>query len=256
MELVKDEKLEVLGRFDNFVILVSAREDEVEHHVVCEQDVGRILFDGCAFALRLLARIALNRDEIRTVHELPDLLELAVRKRVHRIDDYRTYARRRVDLLFPDDSVHNRNEERKGLAGASARRDDKALVARNHRKRCGLVAIELDGLGVWRGLLLAGLEYLRGLGFNVSLPGKFVDERAFAVVGIDLNERVWPEAPLVIRRLNLVCDVPGSRGRETRRELLVVLDQSVPELKNVVHRTRFPLTVFALFLCVPLASGT
>ena len=61
------------------------------------------------------------------------------------------------------------------------------------------------------------------------------NERALAVVGVDLDERIWPEAPLVVCRLDFAGDVRGSRRRETRRELLVVLDKPMPELEYVVH---------------------
>ena len=104
------------------------------------------------------------------------------------------------------------------------------------------MTVKLNGLGARRLFLLAGLKYLRRLGFDIPLPRKLVNERALAVVGVDLDEWIWPEAPLVVGRLDFAGDVCGSRRREARRKLLVVLDKPIPELENVVHRACFPLS--------------
>ena len=242
MQLVEDEELEVLRRLHDLVVFLMARQDEVEHHVVGEEDVWRVLFDGRAFSRRLLSRVPLHGHEIGTVQKLPDLLELAVCEGVHRIDDYRPYAWGRIGFLLADDPVHYRDEEREGLPRSGSRRDDETFVARHHRECRRLMTVELNGLGARRLFLLAGLKYLRRLGLDIPLPRKLVNECAFAVVGVDLDERIWPEAPLVVCRLDFACDVRGSRRRETRRELLVVLDKPIPELENVVHRACSPLS--------------
>ena len=87
MQLVQYQELEILGGLDDFMILMVARENQIEHHIVREQDVRRIGLDCGTLGRAFLSRIALDRHQGRTVEKLADFLELAVRQRVHRIDD-------------------------------------------------------------------------------------------------------------------------------------------------------------------------
>src|SRR5438045_2552251 len=96
MKLVEDEKWKVLGSVDQMMAILVSRQDQLEHDVIREQDVGRVLPDGLLLLLLLLARVlgkadaGLGRNAM--LEELLEFLLLAIRQRVHRIDDDRLNA--------------------------------------------------------------------------------------------------------------------------------------------------------------------
>ena len=57
MEFVEDEKAEPLGGADQGAVLIPG-EEQLEHHVVGQQDVGRIVPDGFTRFLFFLSREA------------------------------------------------------------------------------------------------------------------------------------------------------------------------------------------------------
>src|SRR5213592_2140059 len=93
MQLVEDEELEPACGLDELA-LERPREDQLEHHVVREQDVGWVRDDLAPLVVALLARVAAERDRalavrIASTQELLELARLAVGKRIHRVDDKR-----------------------------------------------------------------------------------------------------------------------------------------------------------------------
>ena len=68
MEFVEDKKFEALGRSDE-LLFARPGEDELQHHIVREQDVGRARDDARARFLVFLAGIALERDRALAVGE-------------------------------------------------------------------------------------------------------------------------------------------------------------------------------------------
>lgn len=150
VQLVKDEELKPLAVLHHLTILRVAREDEVEHHVVRQKDVRRVLADSLAIFLALLTRVAADRDRLGpfgiVAEKLTHLLALAVCKRIHRIDDDGTSSGRRVRLLLLDDAVDDRDEEAERLARPRARRDHVALAMLDMGNRLSLMLVETERL--------------------------------------------------------------------------------------------------------------
>ena len=61
MQLIQHQELKSLAVFHHTPIhFVEAREDVLQHHEVSEQDIGRVIRDGAAFRLALLAGVAFD----------------------------------------------------------------------------------------------------------------------------------------------------------------------------------------------------
>ena len=96
VQLVEDEEAQILGLGDELA-LVGPGQDQLQHHVVREQDVGRISNDRLALLVTLLAGVALESHRPLAVgvagsEELLQLLFLAIGQGVHRVDDDRLDA--------------------------------------------------------------------------------------------------------------------------------------------------------------------
>jgi hypothetical protein len=117
VKLVEDEEPEPpRGLHD--LVLIRSGEDQLEHHVVGEQNVGRRREDRLPLLVRLLARVAPERDRVRTRpravgEELLELACLAVGERVHRINDDRLNALARP---VAEHVIDERDEVSKALA--------------------------------------------------------------------------------------------------------------------------------------------
>ena len=59
VQLVEHEEPKILG-LGNELALVGSGEDQLQHHVVREQDVGRVGDDPLAFLVLLLPRVPLE----------------------------------------------------------------------------------------------------------------------------------------------------------------------------------------------------
>ena len=68
VELVEDQEPEVGGGLDQ-PPLPRAREEQLEHHVVSQQDVGRVRDDRLALFVVLLARVPRERDRSLAIRE-------------------------------------------------------------------------------------------------------------------------------------------------------------------------------------------
>ena len=62
-----------------------------------------------------------------------------------------------------------------------------------------------------------------------AVSDELIDRRGPLEARVDLDQRFGPVALLRVDRPNLVADVVGVDGRERRRELLVLTDDSVAE---------------------------
>jgi hypothetical protein len=94
VKLVKYEEVKSLGGVDQLPSLLGTGEHQFEHHVVGQQDVGRISQDGFAGVALFLAGVTGERHRFLAlaVSEPQELLEfedLAVGEGVHRVDDDR-----------------------------------------------------------------------------------------------------------------------------------------------------------------------
>jgi hypothetical protein len=89
VEFVKHEKLQALGR-PNEILLLWMSQQEFQHHIVGEEDVGRRGNDLLFFLLRFLSRVARERYGafavgLAVTEKLFEFPILAVGQRVHGI---------------------------------------------------------------------------------------------------------------------------------------------------------------------------
>ena len=117
VQLIKNQKLQSLRRPDHLLILrVLARKDVFQHHIVREQDIGRIVLDHLLFCRSLLPCVASKSDPFRAfgiaqAEVLLQLLELAVAQGIHRVDDDRPYPLAGIACFFGfDDALHHRQD--------------------------------------------------------------------------------------------------------------------------------------------------
>ena len=92
VQLVQDQEPQALGGLDQSPV-PGTGEHKLEHHVVGQQDVGRIRDDPGPVVRGLLPGVTLERHRralgIAHLEELLQLPELAVGQGVHRVDDDR-----------------------------------------------------------------------------------------------------------------------------------------------------------------------
>jgi hypothetical protein len=94
VQLVQHEEVQAGGHPDEALAVLGPGEHQLQHHVVGEQDVRRVVPDRPAARVVLLAGVAGEGDRLPTrpvavAQELLQLLDLAVGQRVHRVDDDR-----------------------------------------------------------------------------------------------------------------------------------------------------------------------
>ena len=93
VEFVQNEEPHARGVTPKrYVHGVEARHEEFKHHVVGQEDVGRVLHDAIPVLAGFLTRVAGERDRllafgVAILQEPLEFLVLAVAKGVHRIDD-------------------------------------------------------------------------------------------------------------------------------------------------------------------------
>ena len=147
VELVEHEKTEVVGLADE-LLLVDAREEELEHDVVGQEDVGRAGDDLLALLGRLLPGVdgeghgglAIG---VAVAEELPQLADLGVGERVHRVDDDGLDA---FAFAVPQDIVHDGDDVGEALSGTGARSQKKAVAGPGGLDGIELVAVQAQQL--------------------------------------------------------------------------------------------------------------
>jgi len=102
VEFIENEKLQISGRAYEFA-LFGAGKDQLEHHIIGEQDIGRILDDDLALLFLFLPGIFGETEGIAIageaiVDEFLQFAILAVGEGVHRVDDDRLDALTRAVL--------------------------------------------------------------------------------------------------------------------------------------------------------------
>ena len=147
VQLVEHEEAESAGRVDE-VALGRPRQQQLEHHVVRQQHVGRVGDDRRALLLGLLAGVAAEGHRalaggIAVDEELLELLRLRVRQRVHRIDDDRLDAAAAGALA--QDRVDDRHDVREALARSGAGREDVRRARPAGLDRIGLMTVQPQG---------------------------------------------------------------------------------------------------------------
>jgi len=122
VQLVQDQEAEPSGRLDEVPAFAWPQEHQLQHHVVGEDDVGRVAEDLLALLVTLLTRVPREghrRAPLReaVLEELAQLAALAVGQRIHRIDHDGADA---SAAALSKDAVDDRHEVAQALARACA----------------------------------------------------------------------------------------------------------------------------------------
>lgn len=139
--------------------LLRSREHELEHHVVGEQDVGRVGQDLLEPLVALLAGVAGEADEWAVKNParcICALLELAVGERVHRVDDDRLDPSPALSARAQD-VVDDRNDVAQAFAGAGARGEDVVVTGPRGVDAFDLVAVQPQRLELDEAAHVAGV---------------------------------------------------------------------------------------------------
>ena len=148
MQFIEDEKPEAGTVPDDLAVeVILPGHQELEHHEVGQQDVRRVGRDALPFLVALLARVPLELDWARDVRPevvevLLEFLELAVRQRVHRVDDDRPGPLGGIVIAFTQDCIDDGDEETERFARTCPGRDNETLPLVGKRQGFGLMRIE------------------------------------------------------------------------------------------------------------------
>ena len=120
-------------------------EQVLQHHVVGEKDVGRVLSEAPPLLVRRSPVVArdLHMGVSRLLQQLVDPFFLVVRQRVHRVDEQRGDAAALEAGRVLDGVLDNGQQEALGLAGAGSGRDGErpGLGAEQPADRVALVLV-------------------------------------------------------------------------------------------------------------------
>lgn len=116
MKFVENEKLQSAAVIDHAAVdVLVSREDQLQHHEVSQQNVGRVVGDCLALIPTLLAGVALDCERLLALgvamQEFVQFLDLAIGQGVHWIDDDGSRARFRLVLPCLEDAVDNGDKE-------------------------------------------------------------------------------------------------------------------------------------------------
>lgn len=215
--------------------LVLTRQDQLEHHVVREQDVGRVDDDGLLLRLALLAGVAgePHRWPARRIaegQELRQLALLAVRESVHRVHDDRLDA---LAGAAPKHMVDDGDQIDQALPGARSRGQDIRSAGASHADRLVLVAVEPEGPADGIGVSLLNAEDAPTLVVEHVGPDELVDRPARFVCWIELDQRMRPEEPVRQALVNQRADPVVGDVQEGADVVAVLGDKLLAELEDV-----------------------
>ena len=219
VQLVEDEELEALGGPHQLTVL-AAREQQLQHHVVRQEDVRRIVANRLADGAPFLPRIACEAHRrpafrVALVEKLPELLGLAVGEGVHGVDDDGPDA---LAGPVPKHVVHDRHDVGEALAGAGAGGQHAGASLGHLEDRLALVAVEVERLSAVVRVGLADPEDARAFLVEHPFRDQIVDRAAGAERRVQLEERFRPE-PLRIE--DAVDELPRSGGSRILMKLRV-----------------------------------
>ncbi len=193
MQLVEDEELQSLCCLDERGPFVGAREDEFEHDVVGQQDVGGIGQDGLAFCVVLLARVPLERDRgsaaVSVLQELAELLNLTVGQGIHRVDDDRLDA---LAAAFPQDPIDDRDDVGQRLARTGTGGQHVGVAASSYLDGVTLVTVQKYRRRPWVLLVGLGPEDPSTSAVEESGLDQFIDAAARGEAGVQAEPGVRP----------------------------------------------------------------
>ena len=148
MELIKDNELQPLGMVDDFgVQFVLPGQQQFSHHEVGQQNIGRLLRNALALLLAFLTRVA-PHDGLQGLRETGlgnkslNLIDLAIGKGIHGIDNDGPRPPRLMGLAGTDDGIHNGDEEAERLARPGSRGHHIAFAPTSFGDGLSLVLIQ------------------------------------------------------------------------------------------------------------------
>ena len=234
VQLVEDEEPETLGGPHQRTVL-AAREQQLQHHVVRQEDVRRLVTDGLADGAPFLSRVAREAHRrtafrVALAEELPELFVLAVGEGVHGVDDDGPDP---LAGSAPKHVVHDRHDVGEALAGDGAG-GQHAGPARGHLEdRLALVPVQEERPAAVVRVGLVHPEDTRAFLVEDAFRDQVVDRAAGAERRVQLEERLRPE-PL---RIEDVVDEPLDPGiadpDEAAGVVPVVGDQAVSQVEDV-----------------------
>ena len=260
MQLVEDEELEAPGGPHQLAVF-APREQKLQHHVVGEEDVGRVGPDGVAGVTPLLPGIAGEANQalalpVAPVDELAELLALAVGEGVHRVDDDGPDA---AAGAAPEHLVHDRHDVGEALAGAGAGGQHVGAALLRLQDRVALVQVEEElpaaVVVVALALGLVDPEDPRTLRVEGALADQVVDRAAGPERRVELEERLRPEA---LALENAVDESPDPRVADLDEapDVVPVVGDEISSQVEDVHPDPFtPCSSRARSLLRPSPEG-
>ncbi len=214
-------------------------EDQLEHHIVGEEDVRRRLDDGPASFVALLSGVALKGHRRLTAgcardQELLELLGLAVGQGVHGIDDDGLDPAPAARAQYMVDDGHE-----VGQALARAGPGGQHIVAPGPCLPDGVDLMAVEAHGKSTGITadgLAGPEDVRAPLMEEPLGHQVIDPATRLEGGVEPDARLGPQRALVQAGLDPLTDAPVAKGHEAGHISAVVVDQPVTQVEDV-HRT-------------------
>ncbi len=235
VQLVEDEEAEILGGRDE-VTLGGPREQQLEHHVVGQEDVGRVTEDLFARLLVLLAGVAAERHRrlalrVSMPKELLELAGLRVGQGVHWIDDDRLDAS--VTGRAAQDGVDDRDDVGEALARTGPGGQDVGPTGRRHFDGVCLMAVQAERLALARALVLGPPEDPAALGVQLPAVDQLIDPGAGLEGGVELEPRLGPQQPLLELLFHILLDPLVTDRQEALGVGAVVRDQAVAQGEDV-----------------------
>ena len=195
VQLVEDQEADTAGAAVEKALVLGPHQHQLQHDVVGQHQVGRVLAHQLARVVARLAGVARKGDgEGLAGAALVVRLErfqrqhLRVDQRVHRID----HQRRRARLGRPaQQRVDDGQEVGEALAGAGAAGDDVALPVAGFLQGLALVPVEDEGSAI------GPAEDARRLRVDDAAARQVVHALVALVGGADLQERIGPQVGLL-----------------------------------------------------------
>lgn len=237
MQLVENQEAQRTESPHELPIPVT-REDQLQHHVVGEQDVGRIALDPVPRLEVILSRVALEghrsikpRPE---VEELGEFLHLAVGQGVHRVHDDRLDARARTRA---EHMIDDRDDVGQALAGAGSGGQHVVAVVRCNPDGLRLVAPKGQAFAHRIGLRLAKPEDRPGRRMQHPFLNQLLDGSSRRERGIQTDPRMRPQLARVESLLNTGPDSLVADPHEARGVLAVGVDEALAQLEDVHQKS-------------------
>ena len=139
----------------------------------------------------------------------------------------------RIGLLGFEDAVNDGNKKRQRLARPGPRCDHIALPCLGLGQCLELVHIQVQVRRLSLGF--SSTEDVCAMRVEHGLLYQLLGSPLPLVVGVDLNQRLWPITATVVLLLHRCQDVLSGNLGETSRERAVFVDEPIAEIKDVIH---------------------